>query len=68
MKFEAYPGIRDGMIIRQFPLRGAPVSGARRDHGRGQHAGRDGIIEQPRAAARDTSIGYRSRVAIDSCY
>ncbi len=23
---EAYPGIRDGIIIRQFPLRGAPVS------------------------------------------
>jgi len=26
VKFEAYPGIRDGIIIRQFPLRGAPVS------------------------------------------
>ena len=26
MKFETYPGIRDGIIIRQFPLRGAPVS------------------------------------------
>lgn len=26
VKFEAYPGIRDGTIIRQFPLRGAPVS------------------------------------------
>jgi serine/threonine-protein kinase len=26
VKFEAYPGIRDGVIIRQFPLRGAPVS------------------------------------------
>ena len=26
VRFEAYPGIRDGIIIRQFPLRGAPVS------------------------------------------
>ena len=26
VKFEAYPGIRDGIIIRQFPLRGSPVS------------------------------------------
>lgn len=26
VKFEAYPGIPDGIIIRQFPLRGAPVS------------------------------------------
>lgn len=26
VKFEAYPGLRDGIIIRQFPLRGAPVS------------------------------------------
>jgi len=25
VKFEAYPGIRDGIIIRQFPLRGARV-------------------------------------------
>ena len=27
VKFEAYPGIADGIIIRQYPLRGAPVSG-----------------------------------------
>jgi serine/threonine-protein kinase len=27
VKFEAYPGIADGIIIRQFPLRGAAVSG-----------------------------------------
>ena len=27
VKFESYPGIADGVIIRQFPLRGAPVSG-----------------------------------------
>ncbi len=26
VKFEAYPGIADGVIIRQYPLRGAPVS------------------------------------------
>ena len=26
VKFEAYPGIQDGIIIRQYPLRGAPVS------------------------------------------
>lgn len=26
VKYEAYPGIRDGIIIRQFPLRGSPVS------------------------------------------
>ncbi len=29
VKYETYPGIRDGIIIRQYPLRGAPVS--RRD-------------------------------------
>jgi beta-lactam-binding protein with PASTA domain len=29
VKFESYPGIADGIIIRQYPLRGAPVS--RRD-------------------------------------
>ena len=27
VKFEAYPGIQDGIIIRQYPLRGAPVNG-----------------------------------------
>ncbi|HEV7242984.1 MAG TPA: PASTA domain-containing protein [Thermoanaerobaculia bacterium] len=26
VKFEAYPGIPDGIVIRQYPLRGAPVS------------------------------------------
>ncbi len=26
VKYEAYPGIADGIIIRQFPLRGSPVS------------------------------------------
>ena len=48
VKFEAYPGIADGIIIRQFPLRGAPVSGrdpitvvVSKEEG--------GIIEQPAA-------------------
>jgi beta-lactam-binding protein with PASTA domain len=49
VKFEAYPGIADGIIIRQFPLRGAEVSGrdpitvvvSRQEEG--------GIIEQPAA-------------------
>ena len=26
VKYEAYPGLADGIIIRQYPLRGAPVS------------------------------------------
>lgn len=26
VKYEAYPGIADGIIIRQYPLRGSPVS------------------------------------------
>lgn len=26
VKYEAYPGLPDGIIIRQYPLRGAPVS------------------------------------------
>ncbi|HEX8617314.1 MAG TPA: PASTA domain-containing protein [Thermoanaerobaculia bacterium] len=26
VKYEAYPGIADGIIIRQYPLRGAPVT------------------------------------------
>ncbi|HWS70937.1 MAG TPA: PASTA domain-containing protein [Thermoanaerobaculia bacterium] len=26
VKFEVYPGIPDGIIIRQYPLRGAPIS------------------------------------------
>lgn len=26
VKFESYPGIADGVIIRQYPLRGSPVS------------------------------------------
>ena len=50
VKYEAYPGIRDGIIIRQFPLRGAPVSA--RDPitvvvSRQENA----IVEQPPATA-----------------
>ncbi len=49
VKFESYPGIADGIIIRQFPLRGAPVSGrdpitvvvSRQEEG--------GIVEKPAA-------------------
>ena len=55
VKFESYPGIADGIIIRQFPLRGAPVSGhdpitvvvSRQEEG--------GIIEQPAAAPLTTT-------------
>jgi len=55
VKFESYPGIADGIIIRQFPLRGAPVSGrdpitvvvSRQEEG--------GIIEQPAAAPPTTT-------------
>jgi len=55
VKFEAYPGIADGIIIRQFPLRGAPVSGrdpitvvvSKQEEG--------GIIEQPAAPATTTT-------------
>jgi len=55
VKFESYPGIADGIIIRQFPLRGAPVSGhdpitvvvSRQEEG--------GIIEQPATVAPTTT-------------
>ncbi len=54
VKFEAYPGIADGIVIRQFPLRGAPVSGrdpitvvvSKQEEG--------GIIEQPAAPTTTT--------------
>jgi Uncharacterized protein conserved in bacteria len=54
VKFESYPGIADGIIIRQFPLRGAPVSGhdpitvvvSRQEEG--------GIIDQPAATTTTT--------------
>jgi beta-lactam-binding protein with PASTA domain len=56
VKFEAYPGIADGIIIRQFPLRGAPVSGhdpitvvvSRQEEG--------AIIEQPGAVGTSSSV------------
>jgi len=52
VKFEAYPGIADGIVIRQFPLRGAPISGrdpitvvvSKQEEG--------GIIEQPATATQ----------------
>jgi len=55
VKFESYPGIADGIIIRQFPLRGAPVSGrdpitvvvSRQEEG--------AIIEQPAAVPPTTT-------------
>jgi beta-lactam-binding protein with PASTA domain len=55
VKFESYPGIADGIIIRQFPLRGASVSGrdpitvvvSRQEEG--------GIIEQPASIGPSTT-------------
>jgi beta-lactam-binding protein with PASTA domain len=55
VKFESYPGIADGIIIRQFPLRGAPITGrdpitvvvSRQEEG--------GIIEQPAAVPPTTT-------------
>jgi beta-lactam-binding protein with PASTA domain len=55
VKFESYPGIADGIIIRQFPLRGASVSGrdpitvvvSRQEEG--------GIIEQPASIGPTTT-------------
>lgn len=51
VKFETYPGIRDGIIIRQFPLRGAPVS--RRDSITVVVSRQEptGIVEQPAPTA-----------------
>jgi len=46
VKYEAYPGIRDGIIIRQFPLRGAQVS-ARDAISLVVSKQEEGIIEQP---------------------
>jgi len=48
VKFEAYPGIANGIIIRQFPLRGAPVS-ARDPITVVVSKEEGGIIEQPAA-------------------
>ena len=49
VRYESYPGIRDGIIIRQFPLRGAPVS-ARDAISVVVSKQEEGIIEQPQAA------------------
>ena len=48
VKFEAYPGIANGIVIRQFPLRGAPVS-ARDPITVVVSKEEGGIIEQPAA-------------------
>jgi beta-lactam-binding protein with PASTA domain len=47
VKFEAYPGIADGIVIRQFPLRGAPVSSRDAITVVVSRAEPGGIIEQP---------------------
>jgi len=51
VKFEAYPGIRDGIIIRQFPLRGAPVSARDAITVVVSKQEESGIIQQPPAPA-----------------
>jgi len=51
VKFEAYPGIADGVIIRQYPLRGAPVSARDPITVVVSKQEETGIIEQPQPAA-----------------
>jgi beta-lactam-binding protein with PASTA domain len=51
VKFESYPGIADGIIIRQFPLRGASVSGRDPITVVVSRQAEGGIIEQPAAVA-----------------
>ncbi|MBV8544452.1 MAG: PASTA domain-containing protein [Acidobacteria bacterium] len=51
VKFESYPGIADGIIIRQFPLRGSSVSGRDPITVVVSRQAEGGIIEQPAAAA-----------------
>lgn len=55
VKFESYPGIADGIIIRQFPLRGAPVSGRDPITVVVSRQGEGGIIEQPAAVPPTTT-------------
>jgi serine/threonine-protein kinase len=55
VKFEAYPGIRDGIIIRQFPLRGAPVSGRDPITVVVSRQAEGGIIEGPAAVTPTTT-------------
>lgn len=50
VRYESYPGIRDGIIIRQFPLRGAPIS-ARDAISVVVSKQEEGIIEQPPVTA-----------------
>ena len=49
VKFESYPGIADGIIIRQFPLRGSSVSGRDPITVVVSRQAEGGIIEQPAA-------------------
>ncbi|MEA2416586.1 MAG: eukaryotic-like serine/threonine-protein kinase [Thermoanaerobaculia bacterium] len=51
VKFESYPGIADGIIIRQFPLRGSSVSGRDPITVVVSRQAEGGIIEQPAALA-----------------
>ncbi|HEV7425509.1 MAG TPA: PASTA domain-containing protein, partial [Thermoanaerobaculia bacterium] len=55
VKFESYPGIADGIIIRQFPLRGAPVSGRDPITVVVSRQAEGGIIEGPAAVAPTTT-------------
>jgi beta-lactam-binding protein with PASTA domain len=55
VKFESYPGIADGIIIRQFPLRGAPVSGRDPITVVVSRQAEGGIIEGPAAIAPTTT-------------
>jgi eukaryotic-like serine/threonine-protein kinase len=55
VKFESYPGIADGIIIRQFPLRGAPVSGRDPITVVVSRQAEGGIIEGPAAVVPTTT-------------
>jgi len=55
VKFEAYPGIRDGIIIRQYPLRGVPVSGRDAISVVVSKQEQTGIIDQPPQAPVTTT-------------
>lgn len=54
VKYEAYPGIRDGIIIRQYPLRGAPVSSRDPITVVVSRQEETAIVEQPAAPATAT--------------
>jgi eukaryotic-like serine/threonine-protein kinase len=58
VRYEAYPGIADGIIIRQYPLRGAPVS--KRDPisvvvSRGEETGAFAPVAPPEATVPETA-------------